>query len=442
MPTSPQELQKQFFEMLLESQSWPEEDLAAYQRMQLRQLLQHARANVPFYAARLEAVFKPDGDVDWDRWTDIPTLRRSDLAEHGQQLLARIFPTEHGNTTFSMTSGTTGVPIRVMSTERAHVALRANRFRAYKWHGIDWSRLSCAVFGEDPADSSWPNGKVVGSWAPPWLPADERGALIRINRLTEYEKIVEFLERKRPSYLATGPKTALAIALEADRLGADIKIEALLPQGAMVGDLEHQTMQRVFGARISTLYSSKEAGQIAHGCPDQPGLHVNAESVLVEIVDAEGRACSVGQPGRIVVTPFFNAAQPLIRYEQGDVAEWMAPCPCGRHLPRLNGLIGRSTGLFYHPDGRVRAGFLHFADRQILNCRDWQIAQTGPHEFEVRYVPANWNIEGDEVAMANRIREVYFSDAKISFKRLAELPSRAGKTVEYVNEWTPAQAGR
>ncbi|MEQ1768605.1 MAG: hypothetical protein ABL879_02090 [Devosia sp.] len=435
--SSPVELERQFYDMLMASQFWPAEDLVAYQHMQLTQLLKHAKANVPFYADRLDAVLKPNGEIDWDRWSEIPIVKRSDLSEHGDALMARTYPPSHGKLTMSLTSGTTGTPIKVMSAERAHIALRANRLRAYRWHGIDWSKPSVMVFGEDPADSAWPEGKVLGTWGAPWEPPDKRGALLRISRLTDYANIVEFLERKRPSYLATGPKTATAIALEAERINSDLRIDALLAQGAMVGALETDTMQRVFGARISLLYSSKEAGQIAHGCPEQPGLHVNAESVLLEIVDEQGKPCVVGQPGRVVVTPFFNAAQPLIRYEQGDVAEWMMPCSCGRHLPRIDNLIGRSTGLFYHPDGRVRAGFMHFTDRTILKCRDWQIAQTGPHNFEVRYVPADWAIMGNEGAMADRIREVYFGDAVVAFQRLRELPSRGGKTVEYVNEWLP-----
>jgi phenylacetate-CoA ligase len=166
---------------------------------------------------------------------------------------------------------------------------------------------------------------------------------------------------------------------------------------------------------------------------------VNAESVLVEIVDDDGRPCPVWKPGRVVITPLYNTAQPLIRYAQGDVAEWMEPCTCGRHLPRLGGLIGRTTGLFYHPDGRVRAGFLAPNDRAILRCSDWQIAQTGPHDFEVRYIPLDWTETGDEAAMSARIRALYFDDAQVRFSRVRELSSRAGKTIEYVNEWLPPE---
>ena len=42
------DLMHQFYDMLLESQYWPAQQLVDYQRSQLEQLLRHARANVPF----------------------------------------------------------------------------------------------------------------------------------------------------------------------------------------------------------------------------------------------------------------------------------------------------------------------------------------------------------------------------------------------------------
>ena len=48
-------------------------------------------------------------------------------------------------------------------------------------------------------------------------------------------------------------------------------------------------------------------------------LHVNAESVLVEVVDDAGRPVAPGQSGRVVVTPFGSTPMPLIRYDQGDI---------------------------------------------------------------------------------------------------------------------------
>ena len=434
-----QGLTHQFYDMLLESQYWPRQQLVDYQRSQLEQLLRHARANVPFYEGRLDPVFARDGSVDWDKWERIPIVKRSDLAERGDEMLARVMPLGHGPTTSSKTSGTTGAAIKVVSNQLAHTAMNANRFRSYGWHGIDWSKDVASVFSGDPKVGTASDGTRLGPWGPSWDPASVEGCNIRINSLVEYERIVAFLTRIKPAYLTTGSMTAAAIAMEAERLGAEIRIEALLAHGTSVGELEKDVLRRVFGAKTVDLYSSKEGAQIAHACPLGGGMHVNAESIFVEIVDEQGGPCPANFAGRVLITPFFNTAQPLIRYEQGDFATLLPECACGRHLPLLGHTVGRTYSIFYHPDGSVRTGMVPPGYRDILKCGAWQMAQTGPLDFEVRYVPLAGDIPGDEAEFAERFREIYFTDAIVRFKRMREIPvSQGGKLVEYVNEWKTA----
>jgi len=432
------DLTSQFYEMLQESQWWSPDELQAYQRNQLKQLLRHAKANVPFYQGRLDRVFRADGDIDWNRWGEIPIVTRQDLIDHGDDMLARVLPKGHQNLTISTTSGSSGAPITPTSTQVAQIAINANRYRAYKWHNIDWTDVVCALVGEDSRDAAWPDGGIGGPWGPPWDPDSIDGVMLRIDRTTPPERLLEFLDRKRPAYLTGGTNRAYALAVTARRLGATLKFSAFLPTGEAVTDRARAAVHDTFGARTVDLYSSKEAGAIAHLCPTGNGLHVNAESILLELVDAAGRPVGPGEQGRVVVTPLFNAAQPLIRYDQGDFASFADPCSCGRHLPTLTRIIGRSTTLFYHPDGRVVTSFLGMY-RHLLKCEAWQVAQTGPTSFEVRYVPIDPNQIGDEEAVADRIREVYFSDSEVRFHRLEEIPTdQFGKPREYVNEWMPS----
>jgi phenylacetate-CoA ligase len=430
-------LPKQFFDMLQESQWWTSRQLQNYQRSQLAQLLRHARANVPFYERRLDAVFTPGGDIDWDRWTDIPIATRQDLVERGDTTLARALPRGHEGVTTTRTSGTSGVPITLTSTQVAHVALNANRFRYYKWHDIDWTQTLCAVAGEDPQVGAWPDGQPAGPWGPDWDLDSLDGMMLRIYRGTPPEQVLEFLARKGASYMTGGPNRAYALAIIAKRIGAQVRLAAFLPHGEATTEPARTAIREAFGAHSVDLYSSKEGGHLAHLCPDGHGLHVNAESVLVEIVDDRGLPVAPGVEGRVVITPLFNAAQPLIRYEQGDFASWAPTCSCGRHLPVLTQIIGRSTALFYHPDGRPFPSFMGM-HRHLLKCVTWQIAQTGPTRFEVRYVPADPDEPGDEIALAERMRQFYFDTAEVSFRRVPSISTTAaGKLREYVNEWEP-----
>ncbi len=95
MDTTPT-LRQRIFEMLMESQYWPPAIMLEYQRSQLAQLLRHARANVPFYKTRLDPVFKSNGEIDWDRWHEIPIVTRADLRDRRDEMLAASLPPGHG----------------------------------------------------------------------------------------------------------------------------------------------------------------------------------------------------------------------------------------------------------------------------------------------------------------------------------------------------------
>ncbi len=132
----------------------------------------------------------------------------------------------------------------------------------------------------------------------------------------------------------------------------------------------------------------------------------------------------------------------MIRYEQGDSARLGPPCPCGRRLPLLEAIEGRTTVIFAHPDGRKVARMLNNEAREALRCTFWQIAQIGPLQFEIRYVPEAAAAPADEATAAAIFRSVYFDDAEVRFVRTDRIPlSPAGKHLEYVIEWWPRTSG-
>jgi phenylacetate-CoA ligase len=434
----PRNLTQDFFDMLMESQYWSPATLVTYQREQLEQLLRHARRNVPFYETRLDPVFRAGGGIDWSRWSEVPIVTRADMSENRITMLARELPKGHGRVGTTSTSGSTGLPVEISSNRLTAVAANANRWRAHCWHDLDWSRTYTARHSLEP-EADWPHGRLIGRWGPAWNEAARKGRAFILSRSATMEQTLEFLGRSESAYFSAGPKTAHVLAVEAERLGISITLDCILTHGERVDDADREAVKRIFKARMLEHYGSKEGGQIAYSCPSGRGLHVNAESVLVEIVDAEGRPCAPGVSGRVIVTPFVSTAQPLIRYDQGDRARLGQPCRCGRNLLLLEEIEGRTTVIFSHPDGRKVARMLNNEAREALRCTFWQIAQTGPLQFEVRYVPEQ-GTSADEAAAQAVFRSVYFDDAEVRFVRTEHLPlTAAGKFVEYVVEWLGPQ---
>jgi phenylacetate-CoA ligase len=76
---------------------------------------------------------------------------------------------------------------------------------------------------------------------------------------------------------------------------------------------------------------------------------VNEALFLVELVDMD-----TGEPitepakrGKLVMTAFDRQAQPCIRFDSKDVAEWAEePCPCGRSFRWIKGgVVGRADDI-------------------------------------------------------------------------------------------------
>jgi len=427
---------QRYFNLLLESQFWPEAKMLAYQRRELEPLLRHARASAPFYRDRLAPLFRADGSLDWDRWSEVPILKRPELVANRDAIVIAPLP-GHGTTGTISTSGSTGFPLQVVYTFMSALTTQAVKWRADTWYGIDWSKVLYFRRGDDTT-AAWPQGVAMGPWGPPWDAAAQQGKSFRVSSDASPDQQLELLRRIGATYAATGgPKQALAMAFAAERHNLPTRLDAILTSGEGVDAVDRDYCRRLFGSEIFDVYSSKEGNHMASRCPTQGCWHVNAETLLLEIVDDDGRACAPGETGRVVITPFYATAQPLIRYDHGDLAVAGDRCACGRTLPALTQLLGRVVHLFRHPDGRTIARFLPEKARALLKAGPWQIAQTGPNAYELRYIPLDWSEQGDEAAVETIFRQVYFPDARLSFCRTRSIPPLAsGKFMEYVNEFS------
>ena len=170
-----------------------------------------------------------------------------------------------------------------------------------------------------------------------------------------------------------------------------------------VDDDLREACHETFGCRIVENYTSGETGYIALQCPQCAKLHVQSEVALVEVIDAEGRACQSGEIGRVVVTPLHNFAMPLLRYEIGDEAEVGEPCACGRGLPALSRIVGRTQDYFVLRSGeRRRVDVNHYRLSAIAAVMEFQVEQSDYDNLELKLVVAR-PLTTEETAQVDRV---------------------------------------
>jgi phenylacetate-CoA ligase len=427
---------KKIFDMLMESQYWLPEQMLAFQRNQLAQLLKHARKNVPFYETRLDPVFTKDGEVDWNRWRELPIVKRHHLVDQRESMLAVQLPPGHGMVWEEYTSGSSGTPVTTRHNMLEGWVSEAVMHRANCWLNMDWSRNTVSWRGDDGLVSNWPEGKESPSWVPSWLEGGNRGKSYSVNRATCQEQVIEYVLRKNAPYLASRPKLLQSLALTSERLRMPLRLDVVTTFGTGVTEDERDDIRRIFGTRMLSLYSSGEGRKMACSCEAGHHYHVNSELNYLEILDDNGDPCKIGQAGRVVITPIYNTAQPMIRYEHGDIAMRGPACSCGRQLPVLQEISGRTMHLFRFPDGQTIAPSLPNKEFVVnFGVKTWQLVQIGPLEVELRYVAPGPNFVPNKPYALDVIRRRLRPDLKVAFVELTETPlTAAGKFLIYKSE--------
>jgi phenylacetate-CoA ligase len=132
--------------------------------------------------------------------------------------------------------------------------------------------------------------------------------------------------------------------------------------------------------------------------------------------------------GRVVVTPLYNLAMPLLRYELGDFAEMSAYTKCSRSRYSLTRIVGREKNLFRLPDGSRIVPMVDADDVINLGVREYKLLQKTLLEIEFMYVPASPEVVLTEADVQPMITQNFSPLIKAKPVRVTEIPrSASGK---------------
>ncbi len=257
--------------------------------------------------------------------------------------------------------------------------------------------------------------------------------------LTPVEQQLKWLSRYKAPYLLTQPSGALAIAyaVTPDQ-GRALAIEMVFLVGEMIPDGAREFIAERLGARVAGIYSCQEIGTIACECEAAPHYHVTAENALVEILDEQGRDVAPGTRGRVIVTGFCNYAMPFIRYDLGDIAlAGASACRCGRTLPVITRIEGRTRNVFVFTDGvRVwpRPSMIRPMQAFVPFLR-FQLVQLDSEHIEFRYIPDGTGREPDIPGLNAYARQVLHPSIKINVLKMdAFSPGPSGKVEQFISQ--------
>ena len=388
-----------------------------------------AAGRIPFYRERFGAAAARPGDL-----ARLPIVSRREIPALADSVRS-LHPAAAQLVDSSRTSGSTGMPVSFLydaGHQASRFAARARYLRANGWSPL---RRNCWI-----VSTGMRSPDAVFTRRGRWFGAHF------VSHLTPLEEQAGWLRQLDPVCLYAYPVNLDGLSRMFQAEGWRLPSLRKIFSGSEVLEPSlRDRLRRVFGVEVADNYGSTEAF-LAWQCP-AGSYHVNAEHVLLEIVDEAGRPLPPGRMGRVLVTTLHNRLMPLIRYEIGDYAvAARGSCSCGRTLPLLGAVAGREINLFIDGDGKKVVPWALF---QPLSAREWvkqyQVIQRRSGEFAVRFVGERDMNAEDEAEIRRHFETVLRSAAAVEFERLEHIArAPSGKFMMALNEnasSAPAPAG-
>lgn len=367
---------------------WPPERIERYRTARLRSLLAFAHERSPFHRARMSGIDPASATVDdlvrlppmvkreaQDGWDTIITTPDIDRAG-AEQVLARqpwFSYTPSGLQVFS-SGGSSGVRGVYVWGWAQFVTLAC---LAWRWQvraerlagtGARPARLAVLEAGEPPHASTPLFDVATGpSTTTVVIPA---GA--------PFDEVRRAVADAAPTHLVGYASVVgrLARAVSAGQL--DVRPVRVSTNSEPLTAEDRDAIDAAWGAPVHNLWGSTEVGVQAVGCGSGDGLHVCADEVILERVDAAGRRVGADEPAaRTLATGLAGSTFPFIRYDLGDdVTLLPGRCPCGSAMPRVADISGRRDDDF-HYDGRlVPASAFRYVLGTDPRIAEYQVHQT------------------------------------------------------------------
>jgi phenylacetate-CoA ligase len=350
----------------------------------LKALLDHAFRNCPLYSERFRAAGISPADIkDFSDLRKLPVLTKDDLKTRLQNLVAASFKPEELHR--RATGGSTGEHTPFYRDNHSLQPKHAVEFRFNRWAGWDIGQrlASVSVAIQDLAQDITLKGSLRN-----WL--IDRDKMFFAGNLDE-QALASHARNLRafaPVLIKAFPNPLFILAKYLKDTSADpVRPRGIITFGEPLLVSQRDLFNEVFKCPVFNCYASRECGHHACECENHEGLHIAAESLILEF-EKDDKPVAPGEPGHILITDLENYGMPFIRYEIQDMGVPMTgSCSCGRSLPLMAMEAGRVSDFLISPaDGSLVPGasMCHYLIAEGPEVGQVQIIQDARDHLTIR----------------------------------------------------------
>lgn len=397
----------------------------------LQRLVEYAYANVPYvHDVMHQAGLQPSeirGSADLVR---LPLMRKADVRKNRAQMRSRLA----GKLTSFSTGGSTGEPLLFDLPQERIASWIACRQRVMRWWALSAGDKEYAIWGSPVEVTRQDRIRNL------------RDRLLATRLLSAFEmsesvmsSYLDLLEKGDCRTIFAYPSSIYLLCLHAQKKGRNLRragIKTVFVTGEILYPHQRELIADTLNCPVANGYGGRDSGFVCHECP-QGGMHIMADATVVEILDPQGRPVPEGVSGEIVVTDLYSREVPFLRYATGDIGALSARrCPCGRPLPLLENIQGRTTDFIVAPDGTIlHALSVIYVLREIEGIEQFKVRQKDVNRFHVQLVKSQHFKMENESRIREGLRQRLRAPVEVTIEYLPNLaPERSGKFRHVISE--------
>lgn len=333
---------------------WPLEQTLALQNRRVRAIIRHAYRHVPHYRDAMGCLGVRVEDLatvaDLAR---LPLVTNADLAAAPERFQA--LSPHRGSCLELTTTGTSGLFKRILHDRRGLLlALAAGaRQRAvvarFLGHRGPFREL---VFQRPGSTTPLIRAALERlTWVPKRFDLDR---LVASPERSLAEN-VDTLNRFRPE-VVSGFSSYVGVLFRWawENRALQHRPAAITHGGDAMSPADAELIERTLGIPLVASYQACEVLRVAFQCEERAAYHLSLDCVALRVVNDAGEDVAPGESGEVVISNLLDRGTVLLNYRLGDrVRLAAAPCRCGRTLPCLEAIEGRSEDLLITRDGEV-----------------------------------------------------------------------------------------
>jgi len=418
--------------ILEKTQWWNLPELHQLQQKKLKTLLQHAYDNVPYYHRIFNQLdLRPHDIKSVADLSRLPVLTKDIIRNNLNDLTSRNYLTNKLVPTW--TGGSTGVPMRFYIDRQWSAYNMAAAYREWGWAGYELGEKIAYLWAapEDLSIQAELKNKIFNF-------IDRRIFLDVFNVSDEsLDTFINVLKKFKPRYFNSIASAAFLMAQYMQKRGInDIRPNAILTSCEVLHDYQREIIEEAFNCKVFDYYSGRDTSLHAAECNEHTGYHLAIENAAVEFIK-DDETVGPGELGKMIITDFSNYAMPFIRYDIGDMGILSEEkCPCGRGLPLMKSIEGRTTDILRKTDGSyITSPMLTISLKDFYNIRQIQIIQKTKTKVIIKVVRRESYTEKDSELLTKIMRSHLGEDMDIEISFVESIPpTQSGKHSFVISE--------